>query len=218
MRDLRVQVPPTLWKQVADTLRTAIAYGDLEPGERLVERVLCERIGVSRTSLREALRELENEGLVTSIPNRGLIISPLEPKTAKNIFDLRAALEALICKLFCSSASDDHIRRLKDAFKAVTRAYETGDGRRAIEAKTVFYDVIMEGCDNPEAVRMLRSIHIRVSQLRVMSLAGQERRKASLAELAALVEAMCNRDADTAERLSHDHVMAAAQSALSHAD
>lgn len=215
MQSLKVQAPPTLRKQVVDTLRAAVAGGELEPGERLVERVLCERIGVSRTSLREALRELENEGLVTTLPNRGLIISTLDPKAAKNVFDIRASLEALLCRLFCENASDEQIDALKGAHRDVVAAYKVGDGRDMIAAKTRFYDVLMAGADNPEAERMLRSIHIRVSQLRLLSLSQAARREESLKELEGLVGALCRRDAARSEYLCRLHVDRAAQSALS---
>lgn len=215
MESLRVTASPTLRKQVADTLRAAIANGELQPGERLIERVLCERIGVSRTSLREALRELENDGLVTNLPNRGLIISQLDAKIAKNVFDVRALLEGLISRLFCENATDAQIAACRMAFEDVKRAYGNDASSSPIEAKTRFYDVLMEGTDNPEAVRMLRSIHIRVSQLRVLSLSSSDRRKKSLKELSALVEAICARDCAMAETLSRNHVDEAAKAALS---
>jgi len=214
MESLRVNASPTLRKQVADTLRAAVAHGELQPGERLVERVLCERIGVSRTSLREALRELENEGLVTNLPNRGLIISQLDAKIAKDVFDVRASLEGLISRLFCENATDEQLTACRAAFEDVKRAYAQETSHSPIDAKTRFYDVLMEGADNPEAERMLRSIHIRVSQLRVLSLSSSERRQTSLKELSALVEALCARDCALAEKLSRDHVDKAAQAAL----
>ena len=218
LKSLKVNAAPTLRKKVADTLRAAIALGDLKPGERLVERVLCERIGVSRTSLREALRELENEGLVTNIPNRGLIIATLDVAAAKNIFDIRAALEALICRLFCETATDAQIADCLDAFKEVETAYSGDGGRETIEAKTRFYDALMAGANNPEAERMLRSIHIRVSQLRVLSLSSPSRREASLKELRKLMEALTSRDADRAEELSKEHVRQAAKTAFEMAE
>jgi DNA-binding GntR family transcriptional regulator len=215
MESLRVNASPTLRKQVADTLRAAVAHGDLQPGERLVERVLCERIGVSRTSLREALRELENEGLVTNLPNRGLIISQLDAKIAKDVFDVRASLEGLISRLFCENATDAQIVACRAAFEDVKRAYAQDSSNSPIDAKTRFYDVLMAGANNPEAERMLRSIHIRVSQLRVLSLSSSARRQASLNELSALVEALCSRNSAQAEKLSRDHVDEAARAALS---
>jgi len=215
MESLRVNASPTLRKQVADALRIAVAHGELQPGERLVERVLCERIGVSRTSLREALRELENEGIVTNLPNRGLIISQLDAKIAKDVFDVRAALEGLISRLFCENATDAQLAALRAAFVDVKRSYAEETSYRQIDAKTRFYDVLMEGADNPEAERMLRSIHIRVSQLRVLSLSSPKRRQTSLKELSTLVEAVCARDCVLAEKLSRDHVDKAKMAALS---
>ncbi|SEM39303.1 transcriptional regulator, GntR family [Roseovarius azorensis] len=215
MESLRVNASPTLRKQVADTLRAAIARGELQPGERLVERVLCERIGVSRTSLREALRELENEGIVTNLPNRGLIIAQLDARIAKHVFDVRASLEGLISRLFCENATDAQIAACRAAFEDVKRAYAKDASQSPIDAKTRFYDVLMEGADNPEAERMLRSIHIRVSQLRALSLSSSERRQTSLKELSSLVEAICARDCALAENLSRDHVNKAAMAALS---
>lgn len=215
MESLKVSASPTLRKQVADTLRAAIARGKLQPGERLVERVLCERIGVSRTSLREALRELENEGIVTNLPNRGLIIAQLDARIAKHVFDVRASLEGLISRLFCENATNAQIATFRAAFEDVKRAYAKDTSQSPIDAKTRFYDVLMEGADNPEAERMLRSIHIRVSQLRALSLSSAERRQTSLKELSALVEAICARNCAVAENLSRDHVNTAAMAALS---
>lgn len=218
LSSLRVSASPTLRQQVAETLRAAIAHGDLKPGERLVERVLCERIGVSRTSLREALRELENEGLVTNPPNRGLIIARIDARVAKNIFDLRAALEGLVSRLFCENATEDQIADCRAAFEDLKQAYANPELQSPIVAKTRFYDILMEGAGNPEAERMLRSIHIRASQLRVVSLSNAERRKVSLRELRGLVGALCARDGSLAEKLSRAHVEMAAKAALSQLD
>ncbi|WP_416355826.1 GntR family transcriptional regulator [Aureimonas phyllosphaerae] len=214
MSDLKVTVGPRLRKQVADTLRAAIASGELQPGDRLVERILCERIGVSRASLREALRELENEGLVTDQPNRGMIISVLTDKSARDVFDVRASLEGLACKLFCRNATDAQIAELEPLFDRLSTAYRDGDPRSMIAEKTRFYDHLMAGAGNDEVERMLRSIHIRVSQLRILSLSSGERRIASLEELRALVAALKSRDGMKAEALSRHHVDQAAKVAL----
>lgn len=218
MNSLKITIAPSLRQQVADTIRSAIATGELRPGERLVERVLCERTGVSRTSLREALRELENEGLITNLPNRGLIITQLTKKAAKDVFDVRASLEALVCRLFCQNASDEQVDQCRAVHEKLTLAYREGVARSMIDSKTAFYDLLMAGAGNREAERMLRSIHIRVSQLRLMSLSDADRRQASMHELDALVDSLIARDAARAERLSRRHVDLAAKSALSKLD
>ncbi|MCE7029488.1 GntR family transcriptional regulator [Jiella avicenniae] len=210
---LRVTPAPLLRKQVADALKGAIARGELCSGDRLVERVLCERLGVSRASLREALRELENEGLVTEVPNRGLIISVITRKVARDIFDIRASLESLICRRFCENASEAQMAELGEIHDDLVAVYGEGDPMRMIAAKTRFYDLLMAGAGNEEAERMLRSVHIRVSQLRIVSLSEPGRRKASLAELKALVESLAARDGRRAERLSRRHVEMAEKAA-----
>jgi len=213
--DLRVAVPPRLRAQVAETLRNAIVLGELAPGERLIERVLCERMGVSRTSLREALRELENEGLLTNLPNRGLIVSVVDPKIAQEIFDVREALEALICRLFCERATDEQIEWCRTVNVELMAAYEAGAARELITAKNRLYDVLIAGADNGEAERMLRSIHMRASQLRMISLSDGDRRKASQEEIRLLIESLLDRRGKDAERLARKHVQQAAKFAMS---
>lgn len=214
MYDLRVPARPRLYTQVADTLRNAIVVGELAPGERLVERTLCERMGVSRTSLREAMRELENEGLVTNLLNRGLIVSVVDPKVAKDIYDVRESLEALVCRLFCENATENDIARCRSVYDELMSAYRQGIASDMIAAKARFYDVLIAGANNAEAERMLRSIHLRASQLRMISLSNSERRTASQEELSALLESLVNRRAEDAERLAKGHVRKAAQFAL----
>lgn len=211
---LRIEPAPPIRKQVADVLRDAIALGELAPGERLIERVLCERIGVSRTSLREALRELENEGLVTSLPNRGLVITKLSYKNTEDIFAVRASLEGLICHLFCENASQRQLDRCEPVLAELRKTYDRGVLPPMIAAKNRFYDLLLEGANNQEAERMLRSIHIRVSQLRSISLSDAKRRERSWEELRDLVGALQLRDANRAEALSKDHVYKAAAAAL----
>lgn len=215
MFDLRVAVPPRLRAQVAETLRNAIVLGELAPGERLIERVMCERMGVSRTSLREALRELENEGLLTNLPNRGLIVSVVDPKIAQEIFDVREALEALICRLFCERATDEHIEWCRMVNVELMAAYKAGAARELIAAKNRLYDVLIAGADNAEAERMLRSIHMRASQIRMISLSNGDRRKASQEEIRLLIESLLNRRGKDAEQLARKHVQQAAKFAMS---
>ncbi|MBE2212838.1 MAG: GntR family transcriptional regulator, partial [Opitutaceae bacterium] len=96
---MRVQTLPGLREQVAERLRMAIATGKFPAGARLIERELCEMMGVSRTSLREALRELQADGLITLQPNKGLSVSTVTEETARSIYEVRAMLEGLAARL-----------------------------------------------------------------------------------------------------------------------
>ena len=92
--------------QVAEVLRAAITTGRFAPGQRLVEKDLCELTGVSRASVREALRQLESEGLIQTLPNRGPLVSRLSTQDAASIYQVRGALEALAAQLFANHATD----------------------------------------------------------------------------------------------------------------
>src|ERR1700710_2092979 len=116
-----VRQAATLRRQVEDKLRGAIASGRFQPGQRLVERELCEQIGVGRTSVREALRQLEAEGLVTVYPHRGPVVSTLTPEEAQPLYSLRGLLEGYAGRMFAqrrTAADIDRLEAALDAFEA----------------------------------------------------------------------------------------------------
>src|SRR5215813_3992360 len=107
-----------LRREIENRLRAAIVGGRFKPGERLIERELCEMLGVSRPSLREALRQLEAEELVTILPNRGPIVAALTVVEAEQLYDVRAMLEGLAARRFAETASDADIAALRQALDA----------------------------------------------------------------------------------------------------
>mgnify|MGYP001077759368 CR=1 FL=1 len=212
---MRVETLPGLRQQVAERLRLAIATGRFPAGTRLIERELCEMMGVSRTSLREALRELQTDGLITLQPNRGLSVSIVSRQTAQSIYEVRANLEGLAARLFARNASEEQVRSLKESVERLAEVYDDFSAEAFIAAKTHFYDVLLAGGGNEVAADMLRRIHTRVSQLRVVSLSSATRARESIRELREFVAALERRDEDEAWRLCTAHVEAAARAALS---
>lgn len=210
---LKISTPPNLRERLVARLREAIAHGHFAPGERLRERVLCELTGVSRTSLREALRELESEGLVTSIPNRGIIVSRIDPALAHATFELRGALELLAVNLFMARAGVSELDALARGFDILCRGYDSGDSSEILDGKAAFYDAILDGAGNPLLKPALKSIHVRVSQLRAASLAQPARTAESLREFTVLYEAMKRRDLPAAQEACRAHIDNAAQAA-----
>lgn len=213
--DMRVisESSPTR-RMVIVKITDAIVKGRFRPGDRLVERELCELLGVSRTSVREALRELESEGLIRNIPNKGPIVALISPKQAEDIYQVRAILEGLVTRLFTRNATVAQIDRLEAAVEGIAEVYKTFDAARFVSAKNSFYDVLVEGADNDVAATALRSIHVRVSQLRVISLQRPKRANASIAELKRLLKAIRSRNEDLAEQECKLHIQNAAAAAL----
>jgi DNA-binding GntR family transcriptional regulator len=213
-RSLRVISGPNLREQVAAKLREAITQGQFRPGARLIERELCDMLGVSRTSLREALRELEAEGLVTNIPNRGPIVAKISIAMAESIFQVRAVLEALAARLFTQRATSDQIKALAKAVDGIGEAYKSPEYSSLVVAKKEFYRVLFEGAQNEVVAMTLTTIRLRISQLRGTSLLEPDRAKASMEEYWELVSAIKARDEEAAHNISLRHVNNAARSAL----
>jgi len=196
----------SLKKQVVESLRTAIFNRRFSPGDRLVERELCEMLDVSRTLLREALSQLEAEGVVQIIPHRGPIVAVYTADDAKSIYEVRAALEEMAGRCFVERATESECKALETAFVEMKRSCTSKLGADHLTVKAKFYAALTTGAHNPVLVEMLRLIHGRVSMLRATTLAQPGRLAASLAELGNIVKTIKARDAEAAAHACRLHV------------
>ncbi len=212
--DASARIPRSVRSQVEDRLRRAIMDGVYAPGEHLSDRVLCEQFGVSRSIVREAVRLLEAEGFVTVKPHRGPFVAFVSAAEAAQIYELRAVLEGLAGAGFARRADERERDELR-AVHAALAASRPGDGRRALlEVKRRFYAVLLRGCGNSYAARMLEQILDRNTQLRATSLSAPDRLPDTIREIGRIVAAIDRRDAEGARRACVDHVEAAARVAL----
>jgi DNA-binding GntR family transcriptional regulator len=207
-------VAAPLRKQVIELLRTAIMSREYQPGQRLIERDLCERLNVSRTVIREALRHLEAEGLVELVANRGPIVSATSLGQARALYEVREALEALAARRFTERATAAQKKRLRKAFSRVEATYHKTEVSEMLAAKDEFYRVLCEGADNPVIGTTLRTIHVRVHVPRGLPLGVPGRPDASPAELGRVISAIEAGDADAAAELISQHVRNAGTAAL----
>jgi DNA-binding GntR family transcriptional regulator len=199
---------------VEDKLRGAIASGRFHPGQRLVERELCELIGVGRTSIREALRQLEAEGLVLTIPHRGPVVSTISTEEAKELYAVRALLEGEAGRGFAQRHDAAELDALERSIRLIETAAEEGDRGLMLAAKTGFYQVLTEGCGNRFIKQFLMTIHNRVNLLRVKSMMQPGRASRSLEEIHEIFEAVSARDGDRAAAACSNHIRSAATVAL----
>ncbi|MEE7505705.1 GntR family transcriptional regulator [Methylobacterium mesophilicum] len=214
MNKIRAIQPDTLRHKVEDAVREAITSGVYAPGERLIERELCEGLGVSRASVREALRRLEAEKLVHTVPHRGPVVASISVDEARQLYALRAVLEGFAAHEFAKQATDAAIAEFGRAAGDLREAAGSGDTDRVLRAKGVLYDVMLSHCGNDLVREILRGFYSRINLLRATSLMHPERLPHSLAEIDALVAAFQVRDAAQAERLARLHVTNACAVAL----
>jgi DNA-binding GntR family transcriptional regulator len=211
---LRIEDVPTVRAMVAQKLREAIMSGTLKPGQRLVERELCEMMGVSRPSIREALRLLEADGLVNTVPHRGPVVSTISLEEAKQLYDARAVLEGFAGRECTRLCDPDVVHRIGDALTRLKAAAAKQDLVGCLEAKTDFYGALIGGCRNSFVERMLKPLHDRITLLRITSMSQPKRINKSLREVTAIWRAIQSGDEELAERCCVDHVKAAAVAAL----
>ena len=205
----------TLRQKACDKLRQAIIDHRFPPGTRLVERDLCEQLGVSRTSVREALRHLESEQLIEMVPHKGPVVVTLSLDDVREIYEVRAALEGLACEKFARDASDQDVARLQDAFVRISRVAKKNDHRKILAVKAEFYRIIFEGSKSKICQGLVTSLTMRIEMLRRMSLASSGRNKAMMLELQLLVEAAIARDGEAMKKACIEHIQSAMSAAIS---
>jgi DNA-binding GntR family transcriptional regulator len=209
----RVAAP--LREQVLEGLRNAILGFDLKPGQRLVERELIEQIGVSRTTIREVLRELTAEGLVVVIPQKGAVVYSPAPQEAEDLYAVRGALEALAVQRFIERAGEDKFVELRATLAGIESAcVEGGDIRAMLRAKDDLYSVLLDGASSPTIQRILVGVQARVRVLRATSLSQPGRPPRVAAEMRALVAAIAERDVKSAIRFCTEHLNNAAATGI----
>jgi DNA-binding GntR family transcriptional regulator len=206
------QEPAPLRRKIVAALRHAIEVGEVKPGDRLVEKDLCQKLNVSRTSLREALRELQAEKLVTTVP-RGLIVAEISEDDAANIYQVRAALEGLVAAQFAEKGNEIDAHTLESAIDRLERAYRSNDFENILSEKKRFYDVICAGARNAIVRDILDHLSTRINQLRSTSRLNSKRGGESLAELRELARALFARNPKAARAAAIKHIDAAAKAA-----
>jgi DNA-binding GntR family transcriptional regulator len=197
-------------EQVLDLLRQEITEMRLRPGQRLVERELIERIGVSRTTIREALRQLAAEGLVTTIPQKGAIVAVPSAKEAAEVYEVRALLEGVVAREFALNASDEQVAALRRAFVDVEGSQDAVEDGSFLAAKNRFYEILFEGAGNTTIRALLQGLQARIAVLRATTVAAPGRPRVSVSEIGAIVEAIDRRDPDAAAAATSHHIRQAA--------
>lgn len=208
---LRIENPPATLREIAlERMRRAIINGLFEPEERLVERTLCDQLGVSRSVIREVIRHLEAEGLVTMLLNKGPIVARLDWDDARQIYAIRAAVESTAVADCARLADADVKKRLRKALDNLDRTSRQRSPAAIIDATTELYKIIFEAGGHKIAWDIVSRLNSRISRLRVMTLSTANRMVTGPAQIREIFDAIEKNDPDAAAAACRRHISAAA--------
>ena len=210
--DLRIhEAPATLRALAVDRLRGAIIAGRFQGGDRLVERTLCDQLGVSRSVVREVIRTLEAEGLVETLGRSGPVVARLDWAQAAQIYDVRRLLEA-DAAAECARRADPAVKeQLTAALAALNAAFGDAAPQALYAATTRFYEVIFSAAGHEIAWEIVQRLNGRISRLRAMTLATTDRRTSGPAHRARMAGAICANDPGAAKQAVREHLKDAAE-------
>lgn len=191
---------------VFNTLRRAILRGELKPGERLMEIQLANKLGVSRTPIREAIRKLELEGLVLMIPRKGAEVAEITEKNLRDVLEVRCALEELAVRLACVRISEEQIERLRTTAEHFKDILDSDDITQIAQADEVFHDVIFEATENNRLVQILNNLREQMYRYRIEYLKKEECHPQLLEEHRLIIEAIERGDSEQACEVTERHI------------
>ncbi|MGN0376606.1 MAG: GntR family transcriptional regulator [Suilimivivens sp.] len=191
---------------VFNTLRKAILTGQLKPGERLMEVHLANKLGVSRTPIREAIRKLELEGLVIMIPRRGAEVAQITEKSLNDVLEVRRALDALSVELACERITDEEIEELKNACNEFEKAVKGKDVSVIAKADVALHDIIVRAAGNLRLQQLVNNLAEQMYRYRFVYIKDESQHEKLVAEHKEIFESIANRDKERALRAAKLHI------------
>lgn len=191
---------------VFNTLRAAILKGELKPGERLMEMHLANKLGVSRTPIREAIRMLEQEGLAVTLPRKGAQVAKMTEKDLQDVMEIRDALDELAVVCACSRMNQEQFVELKTAMKSFESAVKAGDVRTIVEADEAFHDVIYKMTHNPKLENIVNNIREQMYRYRYEYVKDHSIYDKLIAEHNAIIEGLQKQDVEYLKEIMHTHL------------
>lgn len=192
--------------QVFNTIRDNILSGKYKINEELKEVTIGNELGVSRTPVREALRQLELEGLVTIIPNKGAYVTGITGKDVQDIYAIRSQLEGLCARWACANLTEEELEELDEIIYLTEFHINRGNLGQMVELDDKFHKIIYDASQSRMLKHILSNYHSYVHRIRRVTLNSAARARACNMEHSAIVQAFKNRDADRAGELAHDHI------------
>ena len=191
---------------VFNTLRQAILRGEMEPGERLMEIQLAQKLGVSRTPIREAIRKLELEGLVIMIPRKGAEVAHITEKDMRDVLEVRATLEELVVALACKNVTDEKLAELKAANKLFETAIVSKDVVNIVDADVHFHDIIYTMTDNARLIQIINNLREQMYRYRLEYVKDARTHSILISEHNDIIKQLKDRNVEQAKKVIYQHI------------
>lgn len=191
---------------VFNTLRDAILKGELKPGERLMEMHLANKLGVSRTPIREAIRMLEQEGLAVTILRKGAQVAKMTEKDMENVLEIRDALDELAVSNACEKVTKEGLEQLIVAMKDFELTTMTGDVRRIVAADEAFHNVIYHIADNPKLENIVNNLREQIYRYRYEYIKDKQAYTQLIQEHHMIVEGLQKKDQNSVREAMRIHL------------
>lgn len=188
------------------TLREAIIMGELKPGERLMEVQLAQKMGVSRTPVREAIRKLELEGFVSMIPRKGAHVAKLSVKDIMDVLEVRASLDGLATSLAAERIAENELKELKHIQGQFDNYVEKDNLQGVIKKDVEFHDVIYKASKNDKLIQISNNLREQVYRFRVIYLKDFSSTKEVIREHMEIYQAIDNKDPGAAREAAENHI------------
>ncbi|MBR2062855.1 MAG: GntR family transcriptional regulator [Anaerotignum sp.] len=200
---------------VFNTLRDAILTGKLVPGERLMENQLAEKLGVSRTPVREALRMLELENLVELVPRKGAQVLDMSEKDIVNILEVRSALEGLATSVACKKMTKEDLQQLKNMEVDFEKAVADNDVEHFVDIDEDFHDLIFAATENDKLINIFRNLRIQLYRYRMAQAKNNETSMSTIvAHHRSIIRAIENHDSEEGASIAQGHIKYQTESIL----
>ena len=204
--DINIDEYLPLREVVFRALRNAIVLGEFQPGERLMEVTIANKLGVSRTPVREAIRMLELEGLVVMIPRKGAEVANITVKDLKDALEVRMAIESLSVRLTCERIDEKGKEELKQVCIAFREAINSKLVPAIVEADEAFHNTIYKLSQNPRLINIAQNLREQVYRYRVEYVKDFSYHDNLVTEHDQITNAILLGDANTAERIMNEHI------------
>ncbi len=204
---MRLKKHQTLREQIVSSLRDSIIKGELNPGQKLTEPELAEKLGISRTPIREAFRQLESEGFLTVIPRRGAVVSRITRKEIDDFYELKSLLEGYAARIAAERITEKGIEKLGKINEQLNVLAEKGDVEAFFWKNDEFHNTFISYCGNEKLLEFREHMVQRFMRFRLEALSVPGRLMSSVKQHKTIIRALTRKDGRLAEAVVLEHAL-----------